>query len=354
MALLMRITQTSALLFLFFNFSVFAKSERALEDESTDDVIPRAVSIYLPQNLIPYVVLSEFTTQTGIIVEQRIYDIDTPQHISSRDYSATDLTLIPYSYYPAQAELARHFKAVPRQSLPNANKIKPELSRDELDPYYQYSVPLMVQGIGIATNSKMLPPSMLSQWVDLHDEQWTGQILILDDAQTLVSIALLGMGYPINNATDKQLQHSRNWLIAMKDNAALLSNKDPEMHFLSGQVSVGILSNDHAYIGSMEDTDIAIEWPAEGAILDMYALSINIESDAEDEALLLMNFLTDKLIQSQIALHSGLTPTVNGSSKESKQLKLLSPDTIKNGHFKLNSPNNRQKYESLFLDVKMH
>ncbi|PMG07971.1 hypothetical protein BCV00_06925 [Vibrio breoganii] len=353
MALLMRITQTFGLLSLFFSFSVFSESEQPLEEEIVDVITPRAVSIYLPNNLIPSSVLSQFTAQTGIIVEQRVYNIDTPQHISRRDYSAVDLTLIPYSYYPAQTELANHFKPIAKDSLSNASTIKPELNRVELAQHYRYSVPLMLQGIGIATNSKMLPPSMLSQWVDLHDEQWTGQLLILDDAQTLVSIALLGMGYPINNATDKQLQKSKQWLLDMRNNAAFLSKEDPEMHFLSGQISVGILSNDHAYIGSLEDADIAIEWPTEGAILDAYALSMNIDSGADEDALLLMNFLMDKTVQSQISLYSGLTPVIDGLSMQSKLLKLLSAETIENGHFKLNSPESRLKYEQLFLEVKM-
>ncbi len=353
MALLMRFTQTFALLSIFFSISVFSESEQTFEEETVDAITPRAVSIYLPKDLIPSTVLSEFTAQTGIVVEQRIYDIDTPHRISVTDYSAVDLTLIPYSHFPAQAEFNNHFKPIPKGTLSNAGSIKPELNRIELAPYFQYSLPLMVQGMGIATNSKMLPPSMLSHWIDLHDEQWTGQLLILDDAQTLVSIALLGMGYPINNATDTQLEQSKQWLLDMRNNAAFLSKHDPEMHFLSGQVSVGILSNDHAYIGNLEDADIAIEWPAEGAILDVYALSINIESDADEDALLLMNFLMDKTTQSQIALHSGLTPAVDGLSTESQLLQLLSAEAIENGHFKLNSPDSRQRYEQLFLEVKM-
>lgn len=348
----MRITQTFGLLSVFFSFSVLSKTEQVLEQHAVDIITPSAVSIYLPNNLIPSSVLSEFTAQTGIIVEQRVYDIDSPQDISVRDYSAVDLTLVPYSYYPAPEDLARHFKPIPTQSLSNANKIKPGLNRSELTQYYRYSVPLMVQGIGIATNSKMLPPSMLSQWSDLQDEQWIGQLLILDDAQTLVSIALLGVGYSINDATDKQLQHAKQWLIDMKANAAFLSKEAPEMHFLSGQASVGILSNDHAYTGSLESGNIAIEWPIEGAILDVYALSMNIECDVEEHALMLMNFLTEKTVQSQIALYTGLTPAIDDLATENELPLVLSVETIENGHFKLNSPESRLKYEQLFLEVK--
>ncbi|MFC0060897.1 ABC transporter substrate-binding protein [Vibrio inusitatus] len=348
----MRITKTFSLLFLFSSLSVFAETDQVIENETVDTVIPRAISIYLPSNLIPPSVLTEFTTQTGIIVEQRVYDIDLPEFISSRDYSAVDLSLLPYSYFPVQTELATHFKPITQGQLSNASLVKPELNQDELAPYYHYSAPLMIQGTGIAINAKMLPPSMLSHWIDFHDEQWTGQLLILDDAQTLISIALLGMGYPINNATDKQLEESKQWLIGMKGNAAFLSKKDPEMHFLSGQVSVGILSSNHAYIGSLEEAEIAIEWPSEGAILDIYALTINVNSDKEKDALLLINFLMSKTIQSQLTYHSGLTPVLSGLSTNSKRLQLLSAQTIEKGHFKLNSPESRQKYEQILLQVK--
>ncbi|WP_261874677.1 ABC transporter substrate-binding protein [Vibrio rarus] len=310
------------------------------------------LSIYLPSNTISDAVLQQFTQQTGVVVTTHTYPMSALTNEGFTQPKDVDIALLPYSQYPDTSALNDHFKPIDTTKLPNIERINPVLDTAELRPYINNSVPLLIQGIGIATNSKMLSPSLFSHWSDLHDEQWTGQLLIMDDAQTLVSIALIELGYPVNNANSQQLQKAKQWLLDKKTNVAFFSKSQPETHFLSGQVVVGTLSNDRVYRGNLENADITLVWPMEGAVLDLFALSIMQHSHSQQAALQLINYLLSAPIQTSLALTTGLTPSTVGQSTQSPFLQRLPSEVIAGGHFKLNSPATRLKQQRILDEIQ--
>jgi spermidine/putrescine-binding protein len=223
---------------------------------------------------------------------------------------------------------------------------------DSVEVYSPFALPLIVEGFGIATSTEMLPSSFIAMWHDLADAQWSQQLLLPNDAQTILSIALVKLGYSIDNPSAIELQQAREWLVELEPNLALLSGHDPEMHFLSGQISIGILSNREANFGNLEGGQLDLIWPEEGTVLDIYALSIANNTPQPENAYKLINFLLEQDSQQKIAQYSGLTPSTYDVERLKSTLVMIPNDVLSKGQFKQNNPDTRLKYEHAFLEIK--
>lgn len=324
------------------------KAEEVRDDQSK----PLSITLYAPENLVPLELLHQFTTETGIQVEQHVYrNIRDPRQ-TNEEVTSVDVVILPYSFYPAETTIEHYFQPIDTQKLTHQQRFKQTLSGEELAPYNQYSVPLLIEGMGIATNADMLPSYMVESWADLLDAQWSGQLLFPNDSQSMLSIALMELGYSINNASQKELNEAKAWLEALAPNTAFLADQDPEMHFLSGRVSIGLLTNAEAHEANVEGGNIDMVWPSEGAVLDIYALSILEHTEKPELAYALINYLSRQETQIALAKHTGFTPNLQNVESHSRNLALIPNHVIEKGQFKLNTPNNRFIYEKSFRVVK--
>lgn len=206
--------------------------------------------------------------------------------------------------------------------------------------------------MGIATDANMLPSSLVDSWSDLLDSQWSGQLLFPNDSQIMVSIALIELGYPINNPSKIQIQYAQEWLEALASNTAFLADRNPELHFLSGRVSIGLLTNAQAFEVNQDGGNIEVVWPSEGALLDIYALSMLQHTTKHDQAYQLINYLTDRQTQLALTRHTGLTPNLDSIDIENDTISLIPDEAIEDGQFLLTYPNSRLNYEHSFQLVK--
>ncbi|GAM75677.1 ABC transporter [Vibrio ishigakensis] len=332
---------------------ITSQFEEVNAEEATENQIEtQSITLYAPNNLVPVEILHQFTSETGILVEQHVYNNVRDPRQTSEAVNNVDLVILPYSFYPGQSTIEHYFQPIQLEKLTHKQEFKQELAGANLAPYNQYSVPLLIEGMGVATNADMLPASMVTSWSDLLDAQWSGQLMFPNDSQSMLSVALMELGYSINNASQKELTEARQWLESLASNTAFLADNDPEMHFLSGRVSIGLLTNAQAYEANIEGGNIDMVWPSEGAILDVYALSILEHSENHELAYELMNYLTRKETQLALAKHTGLTPNIEELDIDNDTLVVIPNRVIEQGQFKLTTPNNRFSYESSFRLVK--
>lgn len=268
------------------------------------DVVSTQLNLYTFSAYVPADLLSDFSAQTGISVQQETYASNEEMlaGLSARP-GAYDL-IIPSDYAVEILIKQRALLPLDLSRIPNYNNIAPAFLKPYFDPggavrgnrpvlpNEKYSLPYQWGTTGIAYDASRIAEP-ITGWRDLWRPDLAGHLVVLDDAREMLGLALLTLGYDKNSVDPTQLAAARDQLLTLAPGIIAFDSETPEQHLLSGAAWVGVMYNGNAALAARQNPNIVYVFPAEGAGIWFDNLAIPADAPHADAAYALINFLLE-------------------------------------------------------------
>ncbi|NBI12634.1 extracellular solute-binding protein [[Haemophilus] felis] len=235
--------------------------------------------VYNWTDYIPSSVIDDFKKETGIEVIYSTFESNEEMFAKlkltsqSRGYDV----VFPSSYYINKMIKDNMLQKIEHSKLSNFNQIPKHLLNKEFDPNNQYSLPYVYGLTGIAVNKDDIDPTTITSWADLWKPEFKGKVLLTSDAREVFHIALLLNGKSPNTQKEEEIKQAYERLLTLLPNVLVFNSDSPEVPYVQGEVSLGMIWNGSAYLAHKENPSLQFVYPKEGAVfwMDNYAIPKN-------------------------------------------------------------------------------
>ncbi len=267
-------------------------------------------SEYIPDGL-----LQEFEQESGIRVIYTTYDSNEAMYAKLKLTGSEGYDLVvPSTYYIAKMAEEEMLQPLDKAQLSNLEHLDPALMDKEYDPGNRYSVPYIWGATGIGINTDEVDPATITGWSDLWDEQWRGELMLMNDPREVFHMALKILGYSTNSRDPKEIEEAYELLTKLMPNALTFNSDNPGGPYVSGDTVLGMIWNGSAFEAQKEDPAISMIYPKEGAIFWMDNLAIPAGAKNVEAAHKLINFLLRPEVAAKVCEEIGY-PTPNKTAK---------------------------------------
>jgi spermidine/putrescine transport system substrate-binding protein len=257
-------------------------------------------------------VLTQFEEETGIHINYEVYPTNEEMYVKLTK-GGTDYDVIFPSDYMVERLIAED-RLIPLNfdKLPNFKYNQERFLNMDYDPENAYTVPFFWGTLGILYNTKMVSEPVDS-WEILWDEQYAGQILMLDSYRDSFAAALARLGYSLNTTDEAELKEAQELLLAQKP-LVLAYVVDEMMDMMLGEEAALALTWSGSAVDVMMDSpDLAYSVPKEGSNVWVDCVAIPNTSQHVEEAHLFINFLCRPDIAQKNTEYVGYSTTNQGA-----------------------------------------
>ena len=281
------------------------------------------VNVYVWGGEIPKQVIQEFETQTGIKVNFSTYDSNETMYAklkASRNNSYD--VILPSAYYVERMIKQGLLSALNRDQLPNLKNLDPYFAKNNYDPGNDFSVPLTWGVSGIFYNSLYIkkPPHT---WNQIWEPQWRQQLMLLDDAREVFSIALLSLGFSPNDNNSQHILAAYKKLLQLTPNIKLFASDSIQANIIDEDAFLGSAWNGDVFKAHAENSMIHFQYPQDGFVIWVDCLAIPKDPPHPNAAYSFINYMLSVYAGKKIAL-------IEGHAITNLQARSQLPATIKN------------------------
>lgn len=246
----------------------------------SSSIFAEKLYIYNWTEYIPNSLLQKFTKETGIEVVYSTFESNEEMYSKMKLTNGGGYDLIfPSSYYIGKMAKEGMLAKLDKTKLVNFAQITPSLLNKNFDPENQYSLPYVYGLTGIGINSAEIDPKAVTSWADLWNSKYKGKTLLTADSREVFHIALLLKGFSPNTTENKEIESAYHLLQKLIPNVQSFNSDSPDVPYVQGEVSLGMIWNGSAFRAHKENPDIQFIYPREGVIIwmDNYAIPKNAE-----------------------------------------------------------------------------
>ncbi len=276
------------------------------------------VNVYNWSYFMPHAVIKQFEKKTGIHVNYMEYDNNETLYAKLKaDPNIGFDVIVPSSYYVQRMAHEGMLHKLIKAKIPNSKYLNPSLLNKQFDPHNQYSLPYMWGTTGIVVNDRYYNPKQFHYWRDLWKPQYKNQLLIFDDIRETFAIALIKLGYSINETNPQHIKQAYEQLRKLLPNIKLF-NVDAEMNiYVDEDANLGMGWNGDIYLAQQENAHLKFIYPKGRFALWIDCIAIPKNAPHLNNALKFINFINQPSIAKQIAVGVGY------SSPNLQAIKLL-------------------------------
>ena len=214
---------------------------------------------------IPHSVIVQFEKETGIKVNYSTFDSNEVMYAKLHAAKNTGYDLIePSSYYIDRLWHQGMLEKLDRSKLPNFRYLDPFFLNQPHDPQSAYSIPFVWGITGIFVNKDYFASNKTTQWNDLVDKKYLNQLMFLDDAREVFSMAMCMLGYSIN---DKSPEHIRQAYLKLKElmpNVRLFNSDAVASILIDEDATIGMAWNSDLFKANHENAKLEFIYPKDG------------------------------------------------------------------------------------------
>lgn len=214
------------------------------------------------------------------------------------------------------------------ENVPNASYINEAYKGLSYDPENKYSVPYMMNTLGILYNTEMVTEDVTSIGI-LFDEKYEGNVLMLNGMRDTLGMALKYLGYSMNTGNASEIEEAKNLLIAQKDNVLAYVGDEVRDKMLNGEAALALVFSGEGN-KAVAESDGMLEMtavPLEGSNLAIDTMVILKKSQHIDLAEAFVNFMLRPDIALRNAEETGYT------SPNTEAVKMLPPEIGENTNY---------------------
>lgn len=260
---------------------------------STLSLAKEKLYVYNWTDYIPSTLVEKFTQETGIEVIYSTFESNEEMEAKLKliaNDAGYDL-VFPSSYYVGKMAKDGMLQKLDLTKLSNLKQIPAHLLNKEFDPNNQYSLPYIYGLTGLAVNVEDIEKGKITSWADLWNPEYKGKVLLTSDTREVFHIALLLNGHSPNTKNETEIKQAYERLTQLLPNVTAFNSDSPEVPYVHGEVSLGMIWNGSAYLANKENSNIQFVYPKEGAIFWMDNYSIPVNARNVDNAYKFIDFL---------------------------------------------------------------
>lgn len=191
--------------------------------------------------------------------------------------------------------------------IPNFENLSPTFEEAPYDPGDErYSAPYQWGTSGIGYNTDMIGDVEISSWEALWNEEWAGQMTMLDDMRETIGAALKYLGYSLNTTDEGEIEEAKELLIEQKDLLMTYDSSNFPTNLINEQASPV-----HAWSGGVfqaywetweEDEGSPIRYvvPDEGSVVWVDTAAITADAENVEAAHAFINYFLDAEVGAEI------------------------------------------------------
>ena len=256
-------------------------------DESGDNV---TLTVYNWGEYMDPDILTQFEEETGIHINYEVYPTNEEMYVKlSKGGTQYDL-IFPSDYMVARLIAEDMLLPLDFEKIPNSQYTQERFLNMEYDPDNAYTIPYFWGTLGILYNTKLVTEPVDS-WDILWDEEYAGQIIMLDSVRDSFVPALSLLGYPLNTTDQSELTQAQEMLMEQKP-LVMAYVVDEMMDMMLGEEAAIALTWSGAAVSVMvESPDLAYSVPGEGSNFWVDCMVIPKTSRYVEEAHQFIDFL---------------------------------------------------------------
>lgn len=319
------------------------------------------LNIYSWGNYLPNEILMQFTKETGIKVNLAEYDNNETMYakLKASKHTGYDI-VIPSSYYVERMSKQGMLHPLDKSKLTNLHNINPLFLNKEFDPNNNYSVPYLWGTTGIIINTKYINKNKIVNWQNFWDPQYKDQLMMLNDIRDVFGIALMTLGYSINDVNPKHIEAAYLKLKQLLPNVKIFNIDTVPNIYVDEDAIIGMAWSGDCKLAQTENSDLQYIFPKEGFLISIDSFAILKNATNIENAYKFIEFMMRPEIAMQASLAIGFV-TANQAAIKLMPLKIqlnpiLNPDakTMQRGKIQLDIPEKERRiYEKYWEKLKI-
>ena len=249
------------------------------------------VNILNWSSYIPDEVIKDFENEYGIKVNYSTYSSN--EECLAKVQSAKEGTydLIFPSDYMVELMIKRNLiQKLDKSKLNNLGNINYNYLNYTYDYYNDYSLPFIAATVTLIYDSSKIKED-INSYNDLLNPEYKGEIVMLDDQRIVIGMALMALGYDMNDTNYEHLEEAKEWLLRLKDNIKAFDSDSPKTFMISKETSIGIIWSAEAALAMKYNDNLKVVYPKEGFLVSVDNFAIPTHAKNIDNAYLFIDYI---------------------------------------------------------------
>lgn len=272
------------------------------------------VNVYVWGGEIPKTIIKRFERETGIKVSFSTYDSNEILYakLKAGGQNMYDV-ILPSAYFVERMRNQGMLEPINPTALTNKNNLAPAFRNNPYDPQNQYSIPLIWGITGLFYHRERHQP--LTRWSQLWDRRYHHQLLLLDDAREVFSMALMSLDYSPNDENPEHIKQAFLHLKKLIPNIKLFATDSIQSTIIDEDATVGMAWNGDVFKAQSENERIAFSFPKKGFVIWVDCLAIPKNPPHPKAAQAFINYMLRPDVAREIALQEGHALTNQAARK---------------------------------------
>lgn len=266
----------------------------------------KSLNIFTWANYVPASIIASFEAKTGIRVHIAVFDNNQVLYAKLKANPNTGYdVVIPSTYIVERLRLERMLQPLDLSQIPNFKYVDESFKNQSFDPDNQFSVPYLWGTSGIIVNTQKYYAKDFQSWKSLWQPFLKNQIGMSDDMRDNFSIALMVMGYSINDYS--HLTRAYQKLQALKPNVKAFVANGSIQAYVNGDIDLGVVADGDAKKIRRQNSNFQFIHPKEGVKLWMDSMAIPKNAPNVKAAHQFINYVLQPDIAKQISRKTGFS-----------------------------------------------
>ena len=242
---------------------------------------------YIDEDLI-----DQFEELTGIRVNYQTAESNETLYSLLKSGGADYDVIVPSDYMIAQLIEEDMLAELDYSAIPNFDLIDGRFRNLPYDPENLYTVPYTWGTVGIIYNTAMVDDEIES-WSALYDDQYAGNVLLINHSRDALGMALIYLGYSVNTTDEGEIREACQ-LIADANRRGVFQGKVMDEIFQKMEGGNAAVAFYYAgdYLSMLENNeDLAFVVPEEGSNWFVDAMCVLKDAPHYDAAMKWINFI---------------------------------------------------------------
>lgn len=252
----------------------------------------KVLNVFNWSQLMPDRVVKQFEKETGITVNLTDFDTNETMYakLKATDGKGYDI-VFPSNYYVERMQHEGMLEKLDKTKIPNIKNLDPRFLHLATDPKNNFSLPYVWSTTGILVNKKTIDPKSVRRFADLWRSQFRNQLLVLDDQRDIFSVAMIVLGYSVNDTQLDHIKQAYQKMVELLPNIRLFNSVAVANIFIDEDVHIGIAWSGDASMAQDENPNLVYIYPEDGFVIELDCISIINNAEHKDAAYQFINFL---------------------------------------------------------------
>ena len=295
--------------------------------KETKDQHPKVVSVMIYDEYIDPEMITDFQMKTGYKLQLELYEAQEEMISKLQATSSSNYDVIIASDVVIQQMIQLGLIApIDTSKIPNRVNIAAPFQNPTYDPSNTYTVPYLWGTTGILYRDTTLSEDSVSYSMLFDSRKTKKHFSLLDEARSMLSMALLARGYSANSVRPEEINEAINIILEAKKDSNFLSFEGSEIgkeKVISGINWAAVVFNGEAMDAINEDPTLRYAIPIEGSFMWVDAMTLSSKAKNINGAHAFMNYILDAENGAKLA------KTINFATPNMASLDLIG-DSFKN------------------------